>query len=121
MCRDRLDRFVECLVTIPRDRYHTENRERVRTILLEAFGGVLLEWRAQLSESVLVRVYDRVRRVDGIRPIWMSLKRSVGGQGDARLERRSLGRAHRRDGEEQASDTYERDEEAFPPGDRSIG
>ena len=27
--RDPLDRFVECLVTIPRDRFNTENRERV--------------------------------------------------------------------------------------------
>ena len=27
--RDPLERFVECLVTIPRDRFNTENRERV--------------------------------------------------------------------------------------------
>ncbi|HEY2652162.1 MAG TPA: hypothetical protein VGI50_09590 [Solirubrobacteraceae bacterium] len=66
VCRDRLDRFVDCLVTIPRDRYHTDNRERVLNILLEAFSGVLLDWRAQLTESVLVRVYFRVRCPDGI-------------------------------------------------------
>ena len=54
--RDPLDRFVECLVTIPRDRFNTENRERVAAILLEAFGGSHLDWTLQLSESVLARV-----------------------------------------------------------------
>ena len=38
--RDPLERFVECLVCIPRDRFNTENRERVGRILLEALGGV---------------------------------------------------------------------------------
>ena len=37
--RDPLDRFAACLVTIPRDRFNTENRERVGRILLEAFAG----------------------------------------------------------------------------------
>ena len=37
--RDPLDRYVDCLVCIPRDRFNTENRERDRRILLEAFGG----------------------------------------------------------------------------------
>jgi glutamate dehydrogenase len=54
--RDPLDRFVECLVTIPRDRFNTENRERVAAILLDAFGGSHLDWTLQLSESVLARV-----------------------------------------------------------------
>ena len=37
--RDPLERFVECLVCIPRDRFNTENRETGRRILIEAFGG----------------------------------------------------------------------------------
>ena len=52
--RDPLDRFVACLVCIPRDRFNTENRERVGRILLEAFGGTHLDWTLQLSESLLV-------------------------------------------------------------------
>ena len=120
VCRDRLDRFVECLVTIPRDRYHTENRERVRKILLEAFAGVLLDWRAQLSESVLVRVYYRVRCADGI-PADFDVAEI-----EARLVKAT--RAWSDDlrdalieeyGEEHAPDTYKRYEEAFPPGYRS--
>jgi glutamate dehydrogenase len=64
--RDPQDRFVECLVTIPRDRFNTENRERVGGILLEAFGGSHLDWTLQLSESVLARVVYVVHCPDGV-------------------------------------------------------
>ena len=59
--RDPLDRFVECLVCIPRDRFNTENRERVGRILLDALGGVALDWTLQLSESRLARVHYIIR------------------------------------------------------------
>ena len=120
VCRDRLDRFVDCLVTIPRDRYHTDNRERVLKILLEAFSGVLLDWRAQLTESVLVRVYFRVRCPDGI-PADFDVAEI-----EARLVKAT--RAWSDDlrdalleeyGEEHGSDLYKRYDEAFPPGYRS--
>ncbi|HTU85996.1 MAG TPA: NAD-glutamate dehydrogenase [Solirubrobacteraceae bacterium] len=61
MWRDPLDRFVECLVCIPRDRFNTENRERVGRILLDALGGVALDWTLQLSESRLARVHYIIR------------------------------------------------------------
>jgi glutamate dehydrogenase len=54
---DPLDRFVACLVLIPRDRFNTQNRERVGQLLTEAFGGSQLDWSLQLSESLLVRVH----------------------------------------------------------------
>jgi glutamate dehydrogenase len=63
--RDPLDRFVECLVTIPRDRFNTENRERVAAILVQAFGGSHLDWTLQLSESVLARVLYVIHTPDG--------------------------------------------------------
>jgi glutamate dehydrogenase len=63
--RDPLDRFVECLVTIPRDRFNTENRERVAAILLDAFGAKHLDWTLQLSESVLARVLYVLHTPDG--------------------------------------------------------
>jgi glutamate dehydrogenase len=62
---DPLDRFVWCLVTIPRDRFNTENRERVGKLLLEAFHGTQLDWTLQLSESLLARVHYIIR-CDGI-------------------------------------------------------
>ena len=63
---DPLDRFVACLVTIPRDRFNTENRERIGRILLDAFGGTQLDWSLQLSESLLVRVHYIIRCADGV-------------------------------------------------------
>ncbi len=63
---DPLDRFMACLVLIPRDRFNTQNRERVGRILTEAFGGSHLDWSLQLSESVLVRVHYIVRCPDGV-------------------------------------------------------
>ncbi len=55
--REPLGRFLSCLVTIPRDRFTTETRERVASILLDAFEGSHLDWGLQLSESVLARVH----------------------------------------------------------------
>jgi len=55
--RDPLDRFMDCLVCIPRDRFNTENRERISVLLAEAFGGIHVDWTLHLSESLLVRVH----------------------------------------------------------------
>ena len=55
--RDPLGRFMDCLVCIPRDRFNTDNRERVARILMKAFGGTHVDWTLQLSESVLARVH----------------------------------------------------------------
>ena len=54
---DAYDRFLSCLVFIPRDRFNTENREVVGAILREAFGATRLDWSLYISESVLVRVH----------------------------------------------------------------
>ncbi len=63
---DVLDRFVDCLVCIPRDRFNTENRERVAKILVEAYGGTHVDWSLQLSESLLARVQYIVHCADGV-------------------------------------------------------
>src|SRR5438270_2645971 len=64
--QDPLERFVWCVVTIPRDRFNTENRERVGRILLESFGGNQLDWTLQVSESLLVRVHYIVHTTEGV-------------------------------------------------------
>ncbi|HLY51112.1 MAG TPA: NAD-glutamate dehydrogenase [Solirubrobacteraceae bacterium] len=116
---DPLDRFVWCLVTIPRDRFNTENRERIGKLLLEAFAGTHLDWTLQLSESVLVRVYYIVR-CGGIPPDY----------DQAEIEAR-LGLATRawtdelrqalvsELGEERGIKLYRRYQSAFPTGYRS--
>jgi glutamate dehydrogenase len=55
--RDAFERFVSCLVFVPRDRFNTENRQRIAAVLSEAFAATVRDWTLQLSESVLVRIH----------------------------------------------------------------
>ena len=65
--RDQLDRFVACTLCMPRDRFNTENRLRAGRILAEAFGGDQVDWRLQLSESLIVRIDYVVHTRNGVR------------------------------------------------------
>ncbi|MCM3500222.1 NAD-glutamate dehydrogenase, partial [Staphylococcus capitis] len=37
--RDRFDRFVSCLVFVPRDKYNTDLRRRIAKLLVDAYNG----------------------------------------------------------------------------------
>ena len=65
---DALERFVTCIVCLPRDRFNTENRLRAGNILLEAFNGTHFDWSIQLTESMVARVHYIVHCRDGIPP-----------------------------------------------------
>jgi glutamate dehydrogenase len=54
---DAFERFVSCLVFVPRDRFNTENRERIAGVLAEEFAATLRDWSLLFSDSVLVRVH----------------------------------------------------------------
>ncbi len=118
--RDPLDRFVECLVCIPRDRFNTENRERVGRILMEALGGAALDWTLQLSESRLARVHYIIRLgedpVTGydVATIETRLIQVTRAWSDELRE--ALIEEH---GEEDGIKLFKRYERAFPPGYRS--
>ncbi|MFL5824603.1 MAG: NAD-glutamate dehydrogenase [Solirubrobacteraceae bacterium] len=118
--RDPLDRFVACLVTIPRDRFNTENRERVGRILLEAFAGHQLDHTLQLSESLLVRVHYIVRcpegvpEIDDLPALEARLARSIRAWTDDLKD--ALQAEH---GVERAAALFARYEQAFPPTYRS--
>ncbi|MGO9956968.1 MAG: NAD-glutamate dehydrogenase [Solirubrobacteraceae bacterium] len=56
VCRDQLNRFVACILGLPRDRFNTANREAAARILANAFDGDQVDWRLQLTESLIVRV-----------------------------------------------------------------
>ncbi|HSO99298.1 MAG TPA: NAD-glutamate dehydrogenase domain-containing protein, partial [Solirubrobacteraceae bacterium] len=64
--RDRLGRFVECLVCLPRESFNTTNRLRMMSILAEALGGTQVDYTVQATESVLARVHVIVRCRDGV-------------------------------------------------------
>ncbi|HXI11709.1 MAG TPA: NAD-glutamate dehydrogenase [Thermoanaerobaculia bacterium] len=53
--KDVFERFVSCLVLVPRDRYNAEFRERARVVLEEAFEGKVTAVNTQLSDSPLAR------------------------------------------------------------------
>ena len=59
--RDAYGRFMSCMVYLPRDRYTTHVRHAMEEILLEAFGGVSIDYTALVSESVLARLHFVVR------------------------------------------------------------
>jgi len=59
--RERFGRFFSCLVYIPRDRFNTENREKIQTILKRALKGERLDFSVQVGESKLARVQVVVR------------------------------------------------------------
>ena len=63
---DVYKRFVSCLVFVPRDRYNTENRERIASVLRDAFGASDTEWSVHLSDSKLARLHWIVRTRVGV-------------------------------------------------------
>ena len=58
---DEFGRFFSALVYLPRDRYNTENRVRIQTILAEELHGASVDYTSQVSESVLARLHFVVR------------------------------------------------------------
>ena len=63
--RDPFERFVSCLVYVPRDRYDTALRQRFIGILEEAFGAALDTFNTQLDDSPLARVHFVLRTAPG--------------------------------------------------------
>ncbi|MBU3977543.1 NAD-glutamate dehydrogenase [Propionicimonas sp.] len=57
----RFGGFVTALVFLPRDRYDTATRVRIQQILLDGLGGVEVEYRTLVSESVLTRLFFVIR------------------------------------------------------------
>ncbi|MGH2851757.1 MAG: NAD-glutamate dehydrogenase domain-containing protein, partial [Solirubrobacteraceae bacterium] len=117
--RDRFERFVSCLVFLPRDRFNTANRQRIGTVLGEALGATVDEWGIVLSESVLVRIHYLFRtkphgvagdRVDEIEQRLVDVTRSW-----AEDLRDALVAAS---GEERGDALYQRYGDAFPVGYR---
>jgi glutamate dehydrogenase len=116
---DPYERFVSCLVFLPRDRFHTRNRERVQEILAEAFDAESIDFELRLSESVLVRIHITVRLRPGELPahdpaeIEARIVEATGSWTDE-LREALLAEA----GEEQGTALYRRYGDAFPVGYR---
>jgi glutamate dehydrogenase len=55
--RDAFGRFLSCLVYLPLERYNTDVRRRIESILQDAFNGESVDFSARVSESVLARLH----------------------------------------------------------------
>ncbi len=66
--RDPLERFVSCLVYVPRDRYDTRLRQSFAAILEAAFAGTVADFHTHFDESVLWRVQFIIRVTRGAVP-----------------------------------------------------
>ncbi len=66
--RDVYARFFSCIVYVPRDRFNTQVRERIQSIMEECFQGQSTDFTVQLSESVLARLYFVIRVPTGAQP-----------------------------------------------------
>jgi glutamate dehydrogenase len=117
--RDEYERFLSCLLFLPRDRFNTQNRERAQGILAEAFHAESVDFELRLSESVLVRIHLVVHTRPGALPDYdvdELERRIVEATGswidelhDALIEER---------GEERGNDLFRRYGHAFPAGYR---
>jgi glutamate dehydrogenase len=67
---DPFARFVSCLVYVSRENYNTEQRQRIQTVMMEAFGGVSSEFEVRFSESALARIFIIVRTAGGRIPAY---------------------------------------------------
>ena len=62
---DAFERFVSCLIFVPRENYTTELRRKFQWILLEAFNGSAAEFDVLLTDEVLARIHITVRTTPG--------------------------------------------------------
>ena len=113
--RERFGRFFSCLAFIPRDRFNTENREKIQGILKRALKGERLDFAVQVGESKLARVHVVVRPRDAgpvefdLEAIEEKIKLAVRSWSDELTE--ILVREH---GEEQGLELSRRFGPAFP-------
>ena len=63
---DDYQRFVSCLVYLPRDRYNTAARLRVEQVLVDAYQATSVDHTALVSESILARVHYVLHLRDGV-------------------------------------------------------
>ena len=113
--KDVFERFASCLVFIPRDRYNSEVRERVRVILEDAFAGNVTVFNTQMSESPLARAHFIIRTTPGNIPEY-DVRRLEALIAEAA---RTWGDSFRdvltqQEGEEEGLDLYRRYRDVFP-------
>jgi glutamate dehydrogenase len=112
---DPYGRFLSCLVFVPRDRYHTELRERMQAIFRTTFNAEEMDFTVALSEAALARIHFIIHTRPGSLPEYdtraleAQLVEASRSWQDKLHE--ALLEAH---GEELGNDLFRRYREAFP-------
>lgn len=63
--RDIFERFISCMVFIPRDRFNTQLREQVQYILERHLGGGITAFYTQMTDSPLARAHIIIKTTPG--------------------------------------------------------
>lgn len=63
--RDAFERFVSCIVFVPRDRFSTSLREELQGILARGFHGCVMAFYTQMTESQLARLHVIISTTPG--------------------------------------------------------
>ncbi len=63
--RDDFERFISCLIYVPRDRYSTDLRQRMQAVLEKAFAGEVSEYYTHLGNSPLARLHVVIQTTPG--------------------------------------------------------
>jgi glutamate dehydrogenase len=70
--RDDFERFISCLIYVPRDRFTTVLRQQAQKILERAFDGAQLSYYTQLGDSPLARLHINIQTTPGEIPAYNS-------------------------------------------------
>ncbi|HEY0782457.1 MAG TPA: NAD-glutamate dehydrogenase domain-containing protein, partial [Thermoanaerobaculia bacterium] len=66
--RDPYERYVSCLVFVPRDRYDTKLRHRFQEILAAAYRGSVTAFYTHLTDEALARLHFMISTTRGLVP-----------------------------------------------------
>ncbi|MTI17866.1 NAD-glutamate dehydrogenase [Rhodobacteraceae bacterium RKSG542] len=66
--RDKFDRFVSIIAYVPKDRFTTEKRIQIGSLMAKAYDGRMSAWYASFPEGPLVRVHFIIGRDKGETP-----------------------------------------------------
>lgn len=68
MRREMFGRFYSCMVFIPRDRFNTENREKIQATLKRALKAEHLDYAVHVSDSNMARLHVILRLKSDVTP-----------------------------------------------------
>ena len=59
--KDKYNRFVSCLIYVPRNRHNSELRNKITDFLAKTYNGEVADYYLQTNDSNLVRIYTIIK------------------------------------------------------------